>query len=74
MLKTTFSSTNVKATENSKFLTLETELAFLQLKKAFTKALIFLHFDLEHHIWIETNVSEYAIGRIFCQLILESSQ
>ena len=30
---------------------------FNQLRQLFTKALIFRHFDLECHIWIETDAS-----------------
>ena len=32
------------------------------------KALILYHFDLEHHIWVETNALSYAIGGVFNQL------
>lgn len=32
------------------FFTFEDSLAFIQLKKAFTKALILYYFDLKHHI------------------------
>lgn len=35
----------------------------------FTEALILGYFDLEHHIWIETNTSGYAIGRVLGQMI-----
>ena len=34
----------------------------------FTKALILQHFDLECHIWIETNASNYAIGGVLSKL------
>lgn len=78
MLKITFCLTNVKtplkATGNSNFQTFETRLAFLQLRQAFTKALIVHHFDPERYIRIETDAFDYAIGGIFSQLILESGQ
>ena len=32
---------------------------------------IFQHFDLEQHIWIETNVLRYALGGVLNQLILD---
>ena len=35
----------------------------------FTKTLIFQHFDPKYFIWINTNVSAYAIGRVLSQLI-----
>ncbi len=46
------------------FLTFEASLAFTQLKKVFTKALILYYFDLECHIRIETNISRYTISWI----------
>ena len=42
--------------------------AFNQLKQVFTKALILPHFDLECHIWIEINISNYAISRVLSYL------
>ena len=76
MLKTISSPTNVetplKATGNPTFLTLEAKLAFLQLREAFTKALILHHFDPECYIWIETDASGYVIGGILSQLTPES--
>ena len=42
--------------------------AFNQLRQAFTKAPILQHFDLECHIRIETDVSDYAIGGVLSQL------
>ena len=54
------------------YLTPEVRLAFTQLRKAFTKALIFQHFDLKCHIRIETNASGYAISGVLSQLILDN--
>ena len=50
------------------YLILKARLAFTQLRKAFTKARIFQHFDLECHILIETDTSGYAISGVLSQL------
>ena len=55
----------------SDFFTPRARLAFTKLRQAFVKALIFYHFDSECHIWVETDASDYVIGRIFSQLTLE---
>ena len=47
-------------------------LAFTQLRKAFIKALILQHFDPKCHIWIETDVSGYAIDGVLNQLNLDN--
>lgn len=52
-----------------RFLTPETSLMFTRFWKVFTKALILQHFDSKRHIVIETNVSSFDIGKIFCQII-----
>ena len=57
----------------SDFFTSRAKLAFTKLRQAFVKALIFYHFDLEHHIRIETDASGYAIGGVFNQLTLSNS-
>ncbi len=44
---------------------------FIKMKQTFVEALIQNHFDPEHHIQIETDVSGYAISRIFSQLTLD---
>ena len=44
---------------------------FTELRQAFLKAPILHHFDPEHHIWIETDVSGYAIGGVLNQLTLD---
>ena len=54
------------------YLTLKARLAFIKLRKAFTKAPIFQHFDLECHIWIETDASGYAIGGVLSQITLDN--
>lgn len=64
----------MKAIKNSNFLTPKAKLAFLQLRKAFTKALIIYHFDLKRYIWIKIDISGYGIDSILSQLILESGQ
>ena len=48
------------------------KVAFIQLKKAFTKAPILWHFDPECHIRIETDASSYAIGGVLSQLTLNN--
>ena len=53
----------------SDFLTLRAKLAFTKLRQAFLEASILYHFDPEHHIRIETDVSGYAIYGVFSQLI-----
>ena len=47
------------------FLTPEGRLVFTKLKQVFLKILILHHFDPECHIWIETDISGYAIGGVF---------
>ena len=63
--------TRIGATGESTFLTPGTRKAFNQLGQVFTKASILQHFDLECHIWIETNASGYAIGGVLNQLIFD---
>ena len=50
------------------FITSEARLAFTQLRQAFIKAPIFYHLNPESYIWIETDVSNYAINSILSQL------
>ena len=54
------------------YLTSKARLAFIQLRKTFTKAPILQHFDPEYHIRIETDVSGYAIIGVFSQLTLDN--
>ena len=46
------------------FLTPKARLVFNQLRQAFIEAPILHHFDPKSHIWIETDVSSYAIGGV----------
>ena len=55
----------------SDFLIPGARLAFTKLRQAFVKALILHHFDLERHIQIETDVSDYGIGGVLGQLTLD---
>ena len=50
------------------FLTSGAREAFNRLWLAFIEAPILRHFDLECHIWIETDASGYAIGSVLSQL------
>ena len=54
------------------FLILNTRTTFNYLWLAFIKALILQYFDLECHIWIETDVLGYAISGILSQLASET--
>ena len=54
--------------EEPKFLISKAKEAFNCLRQAFTKAPILHHFDLECHVWIETNASGYIIGGVLSQL------
>ena len=56
----------------SDFLTFGAKLAFIELKQAFFKVPIFHHFDLKHHIQIETGALGYIIGGILSQLTLQN--
>ena len=57
----------------SGFLTSRARMTFTKLRQAFIKALIFYHFNPEYHIWVETDVSGYAIDGILSQLTLDNS-
>ena len=48
----------------SGFLTLGARQVFTELRQTFIEVPIFYHFDLDYHIWIETNTSSFTIGRI----------
>ena len=54
-----------KKTLGSNFFTPGAKLAFTELRQAFVKVLILHHFDLECHIWVKTDTSSYAIGKVF---------
>ena len=53
------------------FLTPGAKITIIKLKQIFVKALIFHHFDLKYHIWIETDVLGYAISEVFSLLTLD---
>jgi len=53
-----------KKTESFKWLS-NTEIAFYQLKKAFTITFILIHFNSEQKNWVETDVSEHVIAEIY---------
>ena len=63
-----FSSNSGNKKAETGFLTLEARLPFTQLRQAFIEALIFDHFDAKRRIWIETDISSYAIGGVLSQL------
>ena len=53
------------------FLTSRVKEIFIYLQKAFTKALILRHFDLEFYIQIETDVSRYTMSGVLSQITLD---
>ena len=55
---------NIGATGKPNFLTPNAKKAFNHLRLAFIKALILRHFDLESHIRIEIDASNYTIGGV----------
>ena len=54
--------------KNPAFLNADTRQTFTQLRQAFTKASISSHFDSKHHIRIDIDGSDYAIGGVLSQL------
>ena len=66
-------SKSKKTVGSSDFLIPGVKLVFTKLRQAFLKAPIFYHFDPKHHIWIGTDASGYAIGRVFSQLTSDNS-
>ena len=62
-----------KTVRSLDFLISGAKLTFTKLGEAFIKALILDHFDLDCHIWIETDILGYAIGGLLIQLTLNSS-
>ena len=61
-----------KNSNRAGYLTPKARLAFIQLRKVFTKASILQHFNSKCHIRIEIDASGYAIGRILSQLTLDN--
>ena len=53
------------------FFTSGAKLVFTKLRQVFFKAPILYHFDPEDYIYIETDVSDYAIGGVLSQLTLD---
>lgn len=60
--------------KNPAFLTANARQAFIQLRQIFTKAPIFSHFDTEHYIRIEIDISDYILDDVLSQLTSDSSQ
>ena len=58
--------------KNPAFLTANAKQAFIWLRQTFTKAPILSHFDPERQIWIETDISDYAIDGVLSQLTSDS--
>lgn len=52
------------------FLKSEAWITFTQLRKVFIKSPIIHHFDPEHYIRIEIDVSSYAISKVVSQMTL----
>ena len=63
---------NIRATRKPNFLIFDIKKTFNHLQLAFIKAPILQYFDLESHIWIETNILGYAINKVLNQLNLNS--
>ena len=57
-----------KKTVGSDFFPFGAKIAFTKLRQAFVKIPILHHFDLECHIWIEMDASDYAISVVLNQL------
>ena len=66
-------SPRFKSSNKAGYLIPKARLTFAQLRKAFTKAPILQHFDLECHIQIETDASRYVMGRVLSQLTSDNS-
>ena len=62
---------NIGATKEPIFLTADAKKAFNYLKQAFIKDSILQYFDTKSHIWIKTNASGYAIGKVLSQLSID---
>lgn len=58
------SSTIKEISSKAGILNFKASLAFTELRKTFTKALILYHFDLQYHIQIKTNVLGYTINEV----------
>lgn len=58
----------IESSTGTAFLTIKARLAFIQLRKVFTKAEILHHFNSKHHIRIQTNESGYSIRGVLSKL------
>ena len=54
-----------KTVSFSDFLISRARLVFTKLRQVFVKVPILYYFDPKNYIWIEINVSSYAINEIF---------
>lgn len=68
--KSNFTKVKVNRALKTDFFTLKARVIFIQLRKAFIKALIFCYFDQKYYILIETNILSYIIDKIFSQITL----
>ena len=67
-------SPNFNTTEvRPSFLTPDARTVFNHWRLVFTKTPILQYFDLEYHIWTETDASSYTIGGVLSQLIFGTS-
>ena len=62
---------SVKAVKRSNYLTPNTKKTFNHLRHAFIQASILQHFDLGLHIRIKIDMSDFGIGKVLNQLILD---
>ena len=62
---------NIGATGEPNFLTPNAKKAFNYLRLGFIKVPILRHFDLESHIRIQTDISNYTIDEVWSQLNLD---
>lgn len=53
-----------KSKNSLDFFTFKARLVFIKLRQAFIQALIHHQFNSKHHIWIEADISGYAIVEI----------
>lgn len=49
----------------SNFFIFKAKITFTQSRKTFIKILIFRYFNLEYYIWIEINILNHIISKIF---------
>lgn len=61
----------IKKSSDTRFFIPKTKIAFLKLRKIFTKTPILYYFEPDWYIQIETNTFRYAIREFFSQLTSE---